>query len=101
MHDYHGTKQAIPQERYCLQKRLLALIQDPRAVRCRAAAGRTRDQVDLHNSTYAIAVASDVAQKLGVSSTLSDYTKLANSDPTQASICVNTECGLSWKVPAD
>jgi osmoprotectant transport system substrate-binding protein len=43
-----------------------------------------------YNSTYAIAVASSLAQKLGVS-TLSDYAKLANSDPAQASMCVNTE----------
>jgi osmoprotectant transport system substrate-binding protein len=43
-----------------------------------------------YNSTYAIAVATKVAQQLGVT-TLSDYAELANSDPQQASMCVNTE----------
>ncbi|MGH3354757.1 MAG: glycine betaine ABC transporter substrate-binding protein [Nocardioidaceae bacterium] len=43
-----------------------------------------------YNSTYAIAVASKVAEQLDVTS-LSDYANLANSDPKQASMCVNTE----------
>ncbi|MGH3358886.1 MAG: glycine betaine ABC transporter substrate-binding protein [Nocardioidaceae bacterium] len=43
-----------------------------------------------YNSTYAIAVASDVAEDLGVTS-LSDYAKLANESPEDASMCVNAE----------
>lgn len=43
-----------------------------------------------YNSTYAIAVATKVAKQLGVTS-LSDYAKLANSNPQEASMCVNTE----------
>ncbi|UYM07581.1 glycine betaine ABC transporter substrate-binding protein [Solicola gregarius] len=43
-----------------------------------------------YNSTYAIAVASDTADELGVK-TLSDYAKVANSNPEDASMCVNSE----------
>ena len=43
-----------------------------------------------YNSTYAIAVASDKAEELGVKS-LSDYAELANSNPDDASMCVNSE----------
>lgn len=43
-----------------------------------------------YNSTYAIAVASSLANKLKVK-TLSDYAKLAKSNPKQASMCVNSE----------
>ncbi|HLR84459.1 MAG TPA: glycine betaine ABC transporter substrate-binding protein [Nocardioidaceae bacterium] len=43
-----------------------------------------------YNSTYAIAVASDTAEELGVE-TLSDYAKLANSKPEDAAMCVNSE----------
>lgn len=42
------------------------------------------------NNTYALAVKTSVAQKLGVT-TLSDYAKLAHSDPSKASICVASE----------
>ncbi|UPK75257.1 glycine betaine ABC transporter substrate-binding protein [Nocardioidaceae bacterium SCSIO 66511] len=43
-----------------------------------------------YNSTYAIAVASDKADELGVKS-LSDYAELAKSNPDDASMCVNSE----------
>lgn len=43
-----------------------------------------------YNSTYAIAVASDTAEELGVE-TLSDYAKLANTSPEDAAMCVNSE----------
>lgn len=43
-----------------------------------------------YNSTYAIAVASDTADELGIK-TLSDYAKVANSKPADASMCVNSE----------
>jgi osmoprotectant transport system substrate-binding protein len=42
------------------------------------------------NDTYAIAVASTRAQQLGVH-TLSDYARLANTDPAKASMCVASE----------
>jgi len=38
------------------------------------------------NNTYAVAVASETADELGVT-TMSDYAALANSDPEQASFC--------------
>ena len=43
-----------------------------------------------YNSTYAIAVASDTADELGIK-TLSDYAELANSKPEDATMCVNSE----------
>jgi osmoprotectant transport system substrate-binding protein len=42
------------------------------------------------NNTYALAASADTAQKLGVS-TLSDYVKLAHSDPSAASFCGASE----------
>jgi osmoprotectant transport system substrate-binding protein len=42
------------------------------------------------NNTYAIAAKSDVAQKLGVTS-VSDYAKVANSDPSAATFCGASE----------
>ena len=42
------------------------------------------------NNTYALAAKDSVAQQLGVT-TLSDYAKLAQSDPTKASMCVASE----------
>ncbi len=42
------------------------------------------------NNTYALAVKSSVGQQLGVK-TLSDYAKLAQSDPAKASLCVASE----------
>lgn len=42
------------------------------------------------NNTYAIAVKSDVAQKLGITS-ISDYAKLAASNPSQAKFCGASE----------
>ncbi len=42
------------------------------------------------NDTYAIAVKTSTAQQLGVA-TISDYAKLVQSNPTQASMCVASE----------
>lgn len=42
------------------------------------------------NNTYAIAVKSDVAQKLGITS-ISDYAKLAASNPSEAKFCGASE----------
>jgi len=42
------------------------------------------------NNTYAIAVKETVAQQLGVKS-ISDYAKLAKTDPAKASLCVASE----------
>lgn len=42
------------------------------------------------NNTYAVGVKSDTAKKLGVS-TISDYAKLVDSDPSKASMCVASE----------
>jgi len=42
------------------------------------------------NNTYALAAKDSVAQQLGVKS-LSDYAKLAQSDPAKASLCVASE----------
>jgi len=42
------------------------------------------------NNTYALAAKTEVAQQLGVK-TVSDYTKLAQSDPAKASLCVASE----------
>lgn len=42
------------------------------------------------NNTYALAAKADVAKHLGIT-TLSDYAKLAQSDPAKASLCVASE----------
>ena len=42
------------------------------------------------NNTYAIAVKTTVANQLNVKS-LSDYAKLANNDPSKASVCIASE----------
>ncbi|WP_069164201.1 glycine betaine ABC transporter substrate-binding protein [Nocardia altamirensis] len=79
--NYLGKEQPIPDE-----------VGQFEAVReaDRAAHGMLWTAMAPMNNTYALVTSSRTQQETGVR-TLSDYAKLANSDPSAAAICVGTE----------